>query len=79
MVSWAYGLDKSALRNGVLKLPDQFFTCPKCHRKRDMREWFDMRTNAGCRECLIELSWSQMWRRGGASVRFWIAKHKGKR
>lgn len=78
MISWAHALDKGAFRNGVLKLPDRFFTCPKCHRKRDMREWFDLRTNSECRECLKEFAWNQIWPRKGSSSRFWIAKDKKK-
>ncbi len=65
MVLWASALDKSAFRKGVLKLPDRFLTCPKCHRKRDMREWFYIRTNAECWECVREMSWNRSRARWG--------------
>lgn len=51
MNSWTYALDKKALKMGVLKLPDMFFTCPGCKRKVGREEGLSIRTTALCSIC----------------------------
>jgi len=54
MNSWTFALDSKALKMGVLKLPDRFFTCPRCKRKVSLEESLSIRTARFCSRCAAD-------------------------